>query len=532
MTRTAADLMRAPDRIVKPRIREYRHYPIVAILGDQTLDEHGELGTVDDFIGRLPKSQPLLIAAINSADLLARMDSIYKEWTPNSWQFRISDNERDICDPNGVRVATKVTVSINYLGWKNGNYHKVIDPVVMSGHRLDKLWPGGPVSPLYKLLEWAMALRDFCDANSVDIRPTHGGISSQFLTDPRFYPHARRKVPAVINEAVREHMPGNHYRLDAETHETEQEYTALYLDQSRAHHYHARITHLPDANSLYAHGDWKNLEHHYADNVASNFYGLYCLDLAPPLAGYYSDFTWLRNDALTKIFVWTNELTDLLDMGYRVTGVYAAWGSNHRDTGLAKYAAWAETQLDSYENPPWLKPLLLSAYGTLATRPRYSEAVFRLAKAGTPRTVRTGRSSVQGIATRGSKRLEPAICNVLHRGMIEAACRAESVGLAQHLKNLGLNVLSIYADAVIVEQDVDKPLPILPEPWRLKDTLTRLQFINKQAFVSGQMTKLPGVGGRDLLRHALRAHPPARINVEYEMEQDESQEQHSQSHAL
>jgi hypothetical protein len=191
-------------------------------------------------------------------------------------------------------------------------------------------------------------------------------------------------------------------------------------------------------------------------------------------------------------------------MGWRVTGVRAAWGSRHKDTGLGKYAQWCEEQLDQYADAPWLKPLLLSAYGVLATRPKIAESVFRLAKAGTVATVPTGHYQLGGYHTKGKLKLEPRIANVIHRGMIEAATRSESVGLAQYLSARGNQILSIYADAVIVTVEDDRPLPPLPEPWRIKRTLNHLQFLNQQAFISGEMTKLPGVTG-ELRQYAVKS---------------------------
>ncbi len=502
-----------PERIVKPRTRQYRRHPVIAIFGDDTLDENGQLGHVTQLIADLPTMQPTLFVTVNSPDLLARLDTIYSQWTPSTWQFRVSNHERDIHRPDGVKVASRVTILIQYFGWKNGNYHKMIDPISMYGRKLDQIWPG-PQGRLIKLFQWGCVLRDFCDTNGIDIRPTTGGISSQLLTDSRFYPNARRKVPACINESTREYMPGNHYHLEADT--NDREYTAIYLDQSRAHHYHARTTPLPNANLLYAHGRFMDLGEISFEKIPKHFYGLYCLDLDSPSRPVPYD--WITNTE--KVFLFSNELQHVLDMGYTIKGIRACWGARKQDTGLAKYAAWSTIQLDTFDNAAWLKPILLSAYGVLATRPRYAESVFKLAKAGIPTILRTGRYTLPGLATIGTKKLEPRIANVIHRGMIEAATRSESIGLAQHLTGRGHRVLSIYADAVIVQADPDNPLPELLDPWRIKSNLTHLNFINQQAFTSGEMTKLPGVGA-ELRKHTYRAHAPKLLNVAAEMEADE-----------
>lgn len=474
-------------RTVKPRHRNPKRMPVVAISNDTWIDEHGQTGSTEYLVDMLPTMPPTLFTKMNAADFLSQLDKRFDGKT-HGWQWRTSTGLRDVVAPDGTRVATQISVVVHFFGWKGGNYHRIIDPVTMYGRKLDEIWPGDD-SRIVKLLRWTVTLRNFCHSQSLDVRPTTGGMSAQLLTDPRFYPKARRKVPAKINERARENLPGNHYALHVYP-SPRHEWSAWYLDQHRAHHYHARITPLPDANTLFAHGFFQNLDDIAFEDTIPEFYGLYCLDLQMPR--WRRNWLWVRDGE--RAFVWSNELPHLLDAGYIVNGVYAAWGSRHLDTGLSRYATWAEQQLDEHGDPKWLKPLLLSAYGVLATRPRHAEAIFKLARNGEPVTVVTGHNSLSGLRVRSARKLETQIANVLHRGMIEAATRSESIGLAHWLTHNGYRVLSIYADAVIVEREGDKDLPTLPEPWRLKDTLNHLQFINQQAFVSGEMTKLPGVG--------------------------------------
>jgi len=448
-----------------------------------------------------------LFAAQNGADLLSYLDNIFAVPYSSIWQWRTSDVSREMPSTNAkVKCIRKVTVAVQYFGFKNTDkrsgsvYHRLIDPVTMYGKPLTDLIPGNK-SKLVLLLEWAVTLRDWCIANDLEVKPTTGGISAQLLTDPRFYDKPRRKVPAATNDRAREHLPGNHYVLTV-TPSPEHEYRVTYIDQRRAHHYHAQLVHFPHANHLYAFGNFHNLEGYYREQPSSRFMGLYCLDLQAPSQGDY--FSWLDDRQLTRQFIYTNELTHLLDMGYKVVGIRAAWGSTHRDTGLNKLAAWACTQLDEYDNAQWLKPILLSAYGCLACRADHAEAVFRLAKKGTERTIATGRRRLTGIATKRPQKLEPGIVNVIQRGMIEAATRSESIGLAQHLACHSQNVLQIYADAVIIETDDDRSLPLLPEPWEVKQTLNHYQPLSKQAFIADGMSRLPGVSHIELKAYNAR----------------------------
>lgn len=503
------------ERTVKPRKRKGNPLPVVAIGREHFLAESGETGTIDTLVNSLPTFPPTLFCAVGAADFVAMLNSVYLLRTPTTWQWRASSHERNICAPGDTFRAARVSTAIHFFGWqqeKNQGFHKIIDPVTVYGNSLDDVWPVSEHTPAeIQLLRWGCQIRDFCDDQGIQVRPTLGSMATQFLTDKRFYPNARRKVPAKINQRARENLPGNHYFLNV-TPDPSNNYTAHYLDQHRAHHYHARTIGLPDSNHCYAYGRFTDLEAISFQNTIAGFYGLYCLDLQAPET--VPPFTWNKGGA--KCFVFSCELPHLLDSGYRVLGVRAAWGSILADTGLKRYAEWADAQLDHYGDPAWLKPLLLATYGTLATRPVNGESIYRLAKKGTPMRIKTGGGELNGLHIQSSRKLEPKIAHVLQRGMIEAACRSESVGLAQYLDHLGHRVLSIYADAVVVEVDDDNPLPeLLIEPWRSKRELNHLQFINRQAFTSDSMTKLPGVG-REMLqyRQATPGHAPRRVVYE------------------
>ena len=505
-------------KIVKPRRARRTRLPIIAVEGDEALTEQGELWTLDELVNRLPDLPRTLFVAVGGADFLAHLNGIFTATHPNVWQWRATDNARRAYGnhpTSKLRHTGRVKIAVSYFGFKRrdgGTFHKLIDPVTMYGHRFSSVHPGdGPV--IMRLMEWATILRDFCDDNNLEVQPTMGAISSQLLTDSRFYPEARRKVPAPTNQRVREQLPGNHYRLLVPV--GDRDYTVHNIDQRRAHHYHAQTIAFPHADHLYAYGYFKNLTQYYHDQPSPDFFGLYCLDLLAPVAGWYH--SWLAPPVkretevgreLSHRFVYTNELPHLFDMGYRCLGVRAAWGSHHRDTGLNKLAGWCCEQLDRYCDAKWLKPLLLSTYGTLAARATDAEAIFRQASKGSAKTVLTGRRSLTGIVARRPQKLEPAYVNVLQRGMIEASTRSESIGMTQHLEHLGHRVLSIYADGLFVEVNEDNPLPELFDPWRLKLTHTHWRAENPQAYSSDQETKRPGNYRDQTDRRMVRVAPP------------------------
>jgi hypothetical protein len=506
-------------RVVTPRRRKHKRLPVVAIDGQNTLTEHGEVGTVADLIATLPDREPTLFVKHMAADFLARLDNTFRD-THTSWQWRASERETAI-NQAGVRVASRVTTTVHFFGFQNGQYHKIIDPVALHSRNIDDVMPGDEPQ-IIRLLKWAVAIRDFCDENNLEVKPTAGSISAQLLTDPRFYPNARRKVPLATNNSARENLPGNFYHLSVRP-GPQREYTAYYIDQRRAHHYHAGKAALPHSDHLYAHGMFQESDRCIFAGVWDGFCGLYCLDLDVPQDRRTNPLlrNWLRHQPsdtiLERRFIYSNELDFLTAMGYTVRGVRSAWGSQKQDTGIAKYSEWANEQLDIHNEARWIKPLLLSAYGVLARRPQIAEALYRTAKRGTPRTIPVGQHNLTGVFTKGRHKLEPGIANVLHRGMIEAATRVESVSYAVYLMHAGYKILSVYADAVMVEVDDDQPLPLIIDPWRLKETLHHLQFINTHSFQSGEMTKMPGVPGisKDSARHR-QATPGRAPRIRFE----------------
>lgn len=516
-----------PARTVKPNRRTHTVLPVIAIVcgansdEGEYLSESGETGTVSKLIDTLPKASPTLFCTVGAADFVAMLDEIYTPLYPSSWQRIYGVEAKDVTPVNGIARAARCTTPVTLFGWKDrdgGAFHRIIDPVTMYRNALGDIWPGEE-NDIRKLLRWGVTLRDFCADNNLRVSPVLGGMAAQLLRDRRFYPNDRRKVPTVINERARETIPGNHYFLNVLP-DPSNNFTAHYLDQHRAHHYHARHTLLPDSNNCFAYGRFQDLRDVAFCDVDPRFMGLYCLDLDAPARRTPFDFIGHNSladrigDKVNAQFVYSNELPYLLDAGFRITGVRAAWGSIVRDTGLPKYARWASDQLDEYGDPAWLKPLLLAVYGVLATRPMTRKAVFRMAKKGTPVTFRTGRRKISGLYIETPRKLQPGVAHVIQLGMIQAATRVESIGLAQWLDSLGHTILSIHSDSVHVEANDDKPLPeFIPEPWRCKQTLTYLQYISEQAFLSNQMKCLPGVSGQELRRYTGHSNSAPRFTA-------------------
>jgi hypothetical protein len=496
---------------VKPRSsKPRRHYPVVAVDGWlNVLTEDGQAFTFAEFLAVLPEWPPTLFVTFNSSgELTLRIHNHFKDhatWATN-WNCRIVKDE----DRPGREKAF-----VTFFGWKSerkhdtNRYHHITDATTFHARSLDEMCPpldGEP--PIKTLLRWGVAVRDFCQANNWEVRATQGSTVSQALTDTRFYPNPRRKVTKHINARARKYLPGCYWSLEVTADKVW--HNAIYIDQRRAHHYHAEHTPLPDANELWAYGRFLDLDRIVYGHIPDDFYGLCCVDMERPARPYL--FDWIHpSENLTKYFVWSSELPQLFDMGYRVTGVRAMWGSMQRDTGIPLYSQWAQQQLDEHSNDTWIKPLLLSLYGILACCPRIPHAWYAKARRGDIEEIVIGSQRAVGRQVEGKRQIESRTANVIHRGLIEAATRAETVAMANLLNSAAIGVLHIYVDGIIAE---DRPVGILPAPWRLDRYLTDYRGHNDTWFSSNEINRMPGRPGiRPHVRMQQRLEQENRYNA-------------------
>lgn len=507
-------------RTVKPRKAvSNADRPILAVIDDTACDESGETMSTEDLILSLRRKVPSIIVTANESAWLVRRTQYVYGRSPN-FNFRVAPVEREIFtgkNKPGRRLTMSVT-SVSYLGWQNekrgrGNtvrnrYHFVIDPLTFSG-----MWL--PDRTLGAYVEWMTEVRDFCIKQKWNLRPTQGSTARQGLVDERFYPEPRRKVPRATNDRVRPQLPGNHYQLAEGT--SGREYEADYLDQTRCHHQHAVIAKLPDANHLNGYGYFRNPESaprpwksdperiaQFLNGFMGMCYGqLYWKPSKRKVTKFIPKYLqeWKVNE---PSYFFTEDLILLQSLGVEIRSIIAAWGGKKEDTGLTKYGKWALRELED-SAPLWKKTLLLSAYGTLATRPRKHAVAFHQSKGGT-RTVLRSKSRIElpvNLHT-AAKVTEPSTNNVLHRALIEASNRAETLLFARALESDGYSVLCIYVDALIVESDSNLPPVMLPYPWRLDRHLTHLRFLSDTQFASSQMVKLPGITGAELRKEVAR----------------------------
>jgi hypothetical protein len=478
----------------------------MAIDREHVLLENGEIFPFDELPILILSEPSSILVAPHFGPVIKYLDDHFGD--NELWQFRASPIERSAWAPNRNRQATMKDCLIGYLGFKGknkkkGHYHYPLSPQTFILKSIGELRRGipGETATIIKLMEWAKEVRKFLQDNELNLSPTSGGIAAQFLKDERFYAAPRRKVPRRINAKARDHLPGNFYKL-YEARENVKVYNAAYLDQISAHHTHAKKIKFPCANELRSRGRYHTLQDRsYARYGTDKFKvliqqaGLFYLAVeVPHLTSKDFPLPCLEGPTgYRRVFVHSNELSYLSELGVRVRHIIACWTSPKSETGLNKYAEWAIGQIEesTEASKPWLKPTLLSTYGVLAAKPKIMEFGFKHAKNGVPKKYPCGSGFLEVQAKISKTAREPMMANVIHRGMIEAETRLESLRFARRLTKEGHTILAIYADSIFVEDGT--PLPLLPPPWRIQNYLTGLKFQSATHFSSVQLEKMPGV---------------------------------------
>lgn len=495
-------------RVVKPRKSGGCDYPIIAVDQNEVMLESGEVFPFSDF-AKLVKTQPSsIIVSHHFGGLLKWLNSEFKD-DPH-WQFRVKPLERQGWSPNMERKSRVIQKDciVNYFGFtgknkEKGRYHYALSPQIFCLRTVNELRRNAPGedATITKLMAWATEIRTYLQKYQLNLSPTSGGIAAQLMRDKKFYPEPRRKVPRKTNAAMRDHLPGNFYRLyDAEP--GKGFHRAAYLDQIAAHHSAAMILDFPNANTLERRGRYSSLKDRAYAAHGTKFYdqlisqhGLFYLAIEVPHL-FANDFVLPEvgeKPGYKRGFFYSNELPYLETLGVRIRHIIASWTSPHTDPGINAYARWASAQVEQSETlqKAWLKPTLLSAYGILAAKPKHQEYGYKTCAGGIPKKYACGSGFLDVEAAVSKKMIEPAMANVIHRGMVEAQTRLTSLKLARKLSLQGFSILAIYADSVFVK-DANQ-LPFLEHPWRVQDFLSRLRFDSSTHFTSDQICKTPGI---------------------------------------
>jgi hypothetical protein len=448
-----------PARPVKPKIRlETNNLPfIIWADGHLWLEESGiyypESALLDIV---LTHNSAIFVCPYNTMPALLDLEQRLASFP--GWDFQIRFKERTIYKHDGT-TSKRAHPTLAWFGFR---YHKDKRESKNKGKSQYKSNTHEPVSRLFYVFDpesyadrldfrktyphltndsdrykaFMFSLRAFCNTQGIRLLTSAGAIASQFLRDPRFYPEPRRKVPRATNAKSRTALPGNHYQLFQEA--TSERFTAIYLDQKSSHHTIASQIDLPDSNSLYARGWYRDYENvrpwlmagspktqEFLDSHHGLLYARIFVSRDSPFI-----IPKARGNGWKDLFLFTNECRYLLDLpGVQLAGICAAWTSPDRDNGLGKYATWSISQINSApaDIKPWLKPTLLAAYGMLAAVPRKMEFGMRSDEPNYWFTIpgpNPNRFGVKKVTARTS--WEPSYVNVIQRGMIEAETRIRS----------------------------------------------------------------------------------------------------------
>lgn len=457
------------------------------------LRENWPRNTVD----KKRSTTPIMLVCHNPHKVFERLHRVYKNDPQWNFRFTVRQPERFHLDGKvrKPRIQQTSDLGIGYFGFQLPNRHTQYFHPVSPYDFMDDFGKYGDTSlPEYiRLYEWGGNLRKWIRRNKLRFSTRKGGLAAQLLRDKRFYPKPRRKVPKLTNEKARTAMPGNYYAMT--TDRVGKLYSKVYvIDQENAHHYAAETVQLPDANTLFAHGRYRT----QWDKPCANYdkliqqYGLFRVRIWVPkyLGGVLPPFA--SKSGLHNVYLYSNELSLCRELGIEIRHIAYCWTSPHLDTGLARYAQWAQREVTEHPHErPWLKPTLLSAYGILGVRPRQLESAYYRTDKGEPKRYLLGPMPIMMKQIKTKREVQGNVANTVHRGLIEAETRRLSIVLARQFETEGNTVIAVHADAVLVK-DEGQTLPLLPKPWRVKDRLTGFTAIDHVSFESDSMVIMPG----------------------------------------
>lgn len=485
-------------RIVKPRKRSEKKLPIIAVDKNGIMVERtGEFYDLEQLPQVIVAEPSSIIVGSWMGGHILRLHEAFAD--SNTFQYKLTPVHRE---SNKTEQKKKPRSSLRdtvctLIGFP-GHYHHPIDPSSFIRMTIDEIDKRN-LPEVVKLMDWGRAVRNFCEANGLSIKSSAGGIAAQLLRDPRFYPEARRKAPKIVNKKVRVNLPGNYYKLFTPNLAFAK---ATYLDMKNAHHTISQEVDFPCANTLRAYGYFStDRKREWARAGSDKFNkaitkpGLFHVRITTPhmVRGSFP-LPFMEKPGTSTAWVFSNEIPFIQELGGRIEAIYCAIISDSSDTGLSKYAQWSLEELEKRKDQRiWLKPLLCSAYGVVAGKPRVLEIGWRIANTQDKDLYPMGGKMVPVNVIKSRRPVEPKIVNVIHRGIIEAEQRVRTLKLARQLYGEGGKILCIYADSIFVKMP---QLPLLPKPWVVQAELTNLNFRRATQFESDTLIRLPGIPRR------------------------------------
>lgn len=496
---TYIDIPPQREAVIKPRRTGYKHKPILVV--------HGDIGRTED--GTVVRNLPAFCAAMDShlwvtldPSWLLEILDYYFTYEPR-WTYQLADSE----------TKTRATTRLTRFGLKPEEGRK--------RRTLHVCWAPMDMAPdptsfietsAEGMMKFAVDVRGWLSENNLPIPTALSGIGASLLRDSRFYPDPRGRVPHFINQRVREFLPGVHQETRARENVV---HTAAALDQRGAYHQIVQDIDLPDTTTLHAYGYEKLIEGnpkpwllpsdglHFREALQRP--GLiYARVLSRPTHRREFRPPAVNFHGVRDIYVWTNEVAFLEAHGVEFQCIYAAWISEEKDKGLARYGAWAQHRIQGASDyrKRWLKPALHSAYGLLGAKPR-TLRIGRRTGYGEPATWYLG---VRKFFVREIEiEHKPPLASCPTLGLIQAEVRLRTMQMANDLNTRGASVTHIHADGLHVVGD----LPLLPDTWSITER-TGLRYLDRVSWISDQGDVLPGRAGNDFYQRRYAALRPTR----------------------
>lgn len=490
--------------MVKPRRRAYVHRDLITVVNACGLTEHGEV--VTNLAVFAASSDAHIWITVDPAGLLLIMMHRLTHIPEFNYQMT---NTRD--DEGGLTMShtklqrfgfrpdptvtdkddARAQLHAHGLNGKNQAMHTVWSPADMMRNPAD-LIDGASHS---ELMRFGQDVRDWCKDNNIPLPTSLSGIASSLLRDSRFWPHDRGRVPKSTNERIRSHLPGVYSELRVKPSRRHQ---AIALDQRRAYHVAAQEVPMPDPTTLFARGYFHDPENSpiwaQPGGVLYNRIirqpGIVAVramcrvtlkdETRPPAVNF---------QGTDVIYLWTNELDLCQRHGVHVHGIIAAWTSTTADSGMPRYGAWSQSQIDQASDyrARWLKPTLHATYGLLAARSRTLRIGHRHGK-GQPAVYILGHGHEFPVKEVTLPDVAPATVNVTALGTLQAEIRQRSMKLANALMAEGVTVLHIHADGIHVEGR----MPLLDTRGWSVEPRDNLQYIDRVSWISDHGDCLPG----------------------------------------
>lgn len=468
---------------------------------------HSDTGTAVPIIASLlldEKVRRAFIAGTSLYDTLAELNQLMQVSVPG-WRMRFTNRRRYAFTKDNQQVVTG-RFFVDYLAIDRRVNEKQRAPRV----RIDvinlDLLKEDPPKDVTQQLEMALALLEMCSHRGVEFRGTRGGLGNAMLKSSPHWEKDRRAAPRLVNDKARSYLPGNFYSISSKI--QNQAIAGMkhcyYIDQSSAHHNIVKEVPLPHPQHVHARGNWKTYKGRWClpesptgqKIMTGTHRGLilcriHMATIGPTMQHLYPP--WALKRGTKDVWLWTPELRLLNDHRIQLEYFVASLTATTHDLVLPEYATFALGELGINEQRAgYKKGSLLAAYGMLAfngagkTIFRYWGGKNSRPKCNIPLAGEVAESRIQI-----PDRVQLSTVNVVARGLIESETRTRSIEYARKLHSQGFHIPQIYADGLLVETD---QLPFIEDGWRISHSLTNVFIPRRNAIVSDQIVKLPGIG--------------------------------------